>query len=111
MLLFKVSHGLRCLYTIDLFKKNLTYINSIIPFLQLLRVFVGVVVSCFVFLDKLSHIKGYLETPDSHTHTHSQRLGEREGARRSRERESTLSKYQLGRGGGLEIRCKDVDSG
>lgn len=32
VLLFKVSHGSRCLYTIDLFKKKLTYINSIIPF-------------------------------------------------------------------------------
>lgn len=111
MLLFKVSHGLRCLYTIDLFKKNLTYINSIIPFLQLLRIFVGIVVSCFVFLDKLSHIKGYLETPDSHTHTHSQRLGEREGARRRREREREhIVKISAGEGG-LEIRCKDVDSG
>ncbi len=129
MLLFKVSHGLRCLYTIDLFKKNLTYINSIIPFLQLLRIFVGLVVLCcvlffcfFLFFDKLSHVKGYLETPDSHIHmcTLAEREREKERERESererkreregeRERDHTIVKISA-EWGNLEIRCKDVVS-
>lgn len=47
--LFKISHGVRCLYTINLFKKNLTYINSIIPFLTALEDFCWSCFFLFVF--------------------------------------------------------------
>lgn len=73
-----------------------------------MRIFVGLVVLCVLFFlfDKLSHIKGYLETPDSHTHSQRER---REIERREREGENTpLSNYE--QRGNLEIRCKDVVS-
>lgn len=64
------------------------------------------------FFDKLSHIRGYLETPGCHAQTHAyphahartHTLAERE------DKSTPLSKFQL-RGENLEIRCKDVVCG